>query len=139
VARNAHGGLLDAVGPDRIGRSQTGTGWLQPEGRTHAYVIHDAPPMAATITVTAGRYPRDPACEIGALMQARRLLMDTLRVDKVDRVVLAGAFARISAPITRDGAGMIPDAPLRRCHSRQRGGRARAGRCVRARHARRIE
>jgi len=47
-----------------------------------------------------------------ALYAGARLLMDAREVDKVDRVVLAGAFGAHISPLHAMVLGMIPDVPL---------------------------
>ncbi|MEY8843190.1 ASKHA domain-containing protein, partial [Cribrihabitans sp. XS_ASV171] len=111
VAEMRMAGLLDESG--LIGSAeQTGTPRCIPEGRTHSYLIHDATAEGGPkITVTQGDI-RAIQLAKSALYAGARLLMDEMGVDKVDRVVLAGAFgAHIS---TRHAMvlGMIPDAPL---------------------------
>ncbi|AVO39245.1 ASKHA domain-containing protein [Pukyongiella litopenaei] len=111
VAEMRMAGLLDESG--LIGSAeQTGTWRCRPEGRTHAYLIHDATETGGPrITVTQGDI-RAIQLAKSALYAGARLLMDNMNVDRVDRVVLAGAFgAHIS---TRHAMvlGMIPDAPL---------------------------
>lgn len=111
VAEMRMAGLLDASG--LIGSAeQTGTQRSIPEGRTHAYVIHDASATGGPkITVTQGDI-RAIQLAKSALYAGARLLMDELGVDNVDRVVLAGAFG---AHISNKHAmvlGMIPDVPL---------------------------
>ncbi len=111
VAELRIAGLLDDSG--LIGSAeQTGTPRCVPEGRTHAYVIHDATATGGPrITVTQGDI-RAIQLAKSALYAGARLLMDEMHVDKVDRVVLAGAFgAHISAKHAMV-LGMIPDAPL---------------------------
>jgi uncharacterized 2Fe-2S/4Fe-4S cluster protein (DUF4445 family) len=136
VAEMRMAGLLDASG--LIGSAeQTGTWRLQPEGRTHAYVIHDATANGGPrITVTQGDI-RAIQLAKSALYAGARLLMDTLGVDKVDRVVLAGAFgAHISAKHAMV-LGMIPDAPLSQVSSagNAAGTGARMALCSRAARA----
>ncbi len=111
VAEMRMAGLLDESG--LIGSAeQTGTARCIPEGRTHSYLVHDATADGGPkITVTQGDI-RAIQLAKSALYAGARLLMDEMKVDKVDRVVLAGAFgAHIS---TRHAMvlGMIPDAPL---------------------------
>ena len=104
-------GLLDASG--LIGSAEaTGTPRAVPEGRTHAYLIHDASAEGGPrITVTQGDI-RAIQLAKSALYAGARLLMDEMAVDRVDRVVLAGAFgAHISAKHAMV-LGMIPDVPL---------------------------
>ena len=111
VAEMRMAGLLDAAG--LIGSAeQTGTARMAPEGRTHAYVIHDATETGGPrITVTQGDI-RAIQLAKSALYAGARLLMDELQVDTVDRVVLAGAFGAHISPKHAMVLGMIPDAPL---------------------------
>ena len=104
-------GLLDGSG--LIGSAeQTGTARCVPEGRTHAYVIHDASAEGGPrITVTQGDI-RAIQLAKSALYAGARLLMDEMDVDKVDRVVLAGAFGAHISPKHAMILGMIPDALL---------------------------
>lgn len=109
-------GLLDGSG--LIGSAdQTGTLRCEPEGRTHAYLLHDGSAQGGPrITVTQGDV-RAIQLAKSALYAGARLLMDELGIDKVDRVVLAGAFgAHISAKHAMV-LGMIPDVPLDRVFS----------------------
>ena len=116
VAELRLAGLMDDSG--LIGSAaQTGTARMVPEGRTHAYLIHDATATGGPrITVTQGDI-RAIQLAKSALYAGARLLMDERGVDRVDRVVLAGAFgAHISAKHAMV-LGMIPDAPLDRVTS----------------------
>ncbi|PRY26819.1 uncharacterized 2Fe-2S/4Fe-4S cluster protein (DUF4445 family) [Aliiruegeria haliotis] len=111
VAEMRSAGLLDPSG--LIGSAdQTGTSRCEPDGRTHAYLIHDGSADGGPrITVTQGDI-RAIQLAKSALYAGARLLMDEFGVDTVDRVVLAGAFgAHISARHAMV-LGMIPDAPL---------------------------
>ena len=111
VAEMRMAGLMDASG--LIGSAEaTGTRRAVPEGRTHAYLIHDASAEGGPrITVTQGDI-RAIQLAKSALYAGARLLMDEMAVDRVDRVVLAGAFgAHISAKHAMV-LGMIPDVPL---------------------------
>ncbi len=111
VAEMRMAGIVDGAGLIG-GPEQTGTARCQPEGRTHAYLIHDATAQGGPrITVTQGDI-RAIQLAKSALYAGARLLMDELGVDRVDRVVLAGAFgAHISAKHAMV-IGMIPDCPL---------------------------
>ncbi|THD74957.1 DUF4445 domain-containing protein [Thalassobius vesicularis] len=116
VAELRMAGLLDPSG--LIGSAeQTGTPRCIPQGRTHAYVIWDGTAEGGPlITVTQGDI-RAIQLAKSALYAGARLLMDEMGVDKVDRVVLAGAFgAHISAKHALV-LGMIPDVPLDRVQS----------------------
>ncbi|MGY6536811.1 MAG: ASKHA domain-containing protein [Pararhodobacter sp.] len=104
-------GIVDAAG--LIGSAaQVGSDRLIPEGRAHAYLLHDGSAQGGPrITVTQGDI-RAIQLAKAALYAGARLLMDELGVDRVDRVVLAGAFgAHISAKHAMV-LGMIPDCRL---------------------------
>ena len=111
VAEMRMAGLLDASG--LIGSAaQTGCARMREDGRTHAYVLHDATADGGPlISVTQGDI-RAIQLAKSALYAGARLLMDELGVDKVDRVVLAGAFGAHVSPLHAMVLGMIPDAPL---------------------------
>ncbi|WP_372885079.1 ASKHA domain-containing protein [Shimia sp.] len=116
VAEMRMAGLLDASG--LIGSPDlTGTARSIPEGRTFAYVIHDASAEGGPrITVTQGDI-RAIQLAKSALYAGARLLMDEMGVDKVDRVVLAGAFGAHISSKHAMVLGMIPDVPLDRVTS----------------------
>ena len=116
VAEMRVAGLVDASG--LIGSAaQTGTARCVPQGRTHAYLLHDATgDCGALISVTQGDI-RAIQLAKSALYAGARLLMDELGVDKVDRVVLAGAFGAHISPRHAMILGMIPDVPLDRVFS----------------------
>lgn len=111
VAEMRMAGLLDAKG--LIGSAaQTGTDRNIPEGRTHSYVVHDASADGGPkITVTQGDI-RAIQLAKSALYAGARLLMDEMGVDKVDQVILAGAFGAHISSKHAMVLGMIPDAPL---------------------------
>ncbi len=111
VAEMRIAGLLDESG--LIGSAeQTGTPRCVPEGRTHAYLIHDSSAEGGPrITVTQGDI-RAIQLAKSALYAGARLLMDEMEVDRVDRVVLAGAFGAHISTKHAMVLGMIPDAPL---------------------------
>ncbi|MGV6839111.1 MAG: ASKHA domain-containing protein [Planktomarina sp.] len=111
VAEMRMAGLLDPSG--LIGSAeQTGTDRCIPEGRTHAYMIHDASASdGPVITVTQGDI-RAIQLAKSALYAGARLLMDEMGVDAVDRVVLAGAFGAHISTKHAMVLGMIPDAKL---------------------------
>ncbi len=116
VAEMRMAGLLDESG--LIGSAdQTGTARSVPEGRTHSYLIHDASADGGPrITVTQGDI-RAIQLAKSALYAGARLLMDEMDVDKVDRVVLAGAFGAHISTKHAMVLGMIPDAPLEKVSS----------------------
>ena len=111
VAEMRMAGLLDASG--LIGSAaQTGTERSVPEGRTHAYVLYDGSATGGpTISVTQGDI-RAIQLAKSALYAGARLLMDARGRDRVDRIVLAGAFGAHISPKHAMVLGMIPDAPL---------------------------
>jgi uncharacterized 2Fe-2S/4Fe-4S cluster protein (DUF4445 family) len=116
VAEMRIAGLLDPSG--LIGSAdQTGTPRCIAEGRTHAYVIHDGTADGGPlITVTQGDI-RAIQLAKSALYAGARLLMDEMGVNKVDRVVLAGAFGAHISPKHAMVLGMIPDVPLDKVQS----------------------
>jgi uncharacterized 2Fe-2S/4Fe-4S cluster protein (DUF4445 family) len=111
VAEMRMAGLLDASG--LIGSAEaTGTERSEPTGRTHAYLVHDATDTGGPrITVTQGDI-RAIQLAKSALYAGARLLMDKRGVDRVERVVLAGAFGAHISPKHAMVLGMIPDATL---------------------------
>ena len=111
VAEMRMAGLVDSSG--LIGSAeQTGTWRNQPEGRTHAYLVHDATATGGPrITVTQGDI-RAIQLAKSALYAGARLLMDEFGTDHVDRVVLAGAFGAHISSKHAMVLGMIPDALL---------------------------
>ena len=116
VAELRMAGLMDASG--LIGSAeQTGTPRCFPEGRTNAYLVHDASAEGGPkITVTQGDI-RAIQLAKSALYAGARLLMDERGVDKVDRVVLAGAFGAHISALHAMVLGMIPDVPLEKVTS----------------------
>ncbi|MCM2562436.1 ASKHA domain-containing protein [Lutimaribacter sp. EGI FJ00015] len=116
VAEMRMAGLLDPSG--LIGSAeQTGTPRCIADGRTHSYVIHDGTADGGPlISVTQGDI-RAIQLAKSALYAGARLLMDEMGVDKVDRVVLAGAFGAHISPKHAMVLGMIPDVALDRVTS----------------------
>ncbi len=116
VAEMRMAGLLDASG--LIGSAEaTGTARSEPEGRTHSYLVYDGTAEGGPrIMVTQGDI-RAIQLAKSALYAGARLLMDQRGVDKVDSVVLAGAFGAHISPKHAMVLGMIPDAPLDRVTS----------------------
>ena len=116
IAEMRMAGLLDPSG--LIGSSeQTGTERCVLDGRTHSYVMYDGGLAGGPkITVTN---PDIRAIQMAkaALYSGARLLMDKFEVDKVDRVVLAGAFGAHISPKHAMVLGMIPDVPFEKVTS----------------------
>lgn len=100
-------GLLNADGI--IDGSQTTcTSRLAPEGRTFSYLLHDGQPQIKIYQTDI----RAIQLAKGALYAGAQLLMDTLGVDQVDRVVLAGAFGSHIDVKYAMILGLIPDCDL---------------------------
>src|SRR6056300_861477 len=116
VAELRIAGLMDENG--LIGSPEaTGTARNIAEGRTYSYVIHDSSAQGGPkITVTQGDI-RAIQLAKSALYAGARLLMADMNVDRVDRVVLAGAFGAHISPKHAMVLGMIPDVPLERVFS----------------------
>ena len=116
IAEMRIAGILDPSG--LIGSAeQTGTARCVLDGRTHSYVMYDGSAEGGPkITVTN---PDIRAIQMAkaALYSGARLLMDKFGVDKVDRVVLAGAFGAHISPKHALVLGMIPDVPFDRVAS----------------------
>ncbi|UWR23999.1 ASKHA domain-containing protein [Sulfitobacter sp. S190] len=104
-------GILDA--PGLIGTAeQTGSAAVFADGRTNSYLVYDGSAKGGPKITVTNRDIREIQMAKAALYSGARLLMDKFGVDKVDRIVLAGAFG---AHISNKHAmvlGMIPDAPL---------------------------
>jgi uncharacterized 2Fe-2S/4Fe-4S cluster protein (DUF4445 family) len=111
VAEMRMAGLMDASG--LIGSAEaTGSPRCEPTGRTHAYLLHDGSAEGGPrIQVTQGDI-RAIQLAKSALYAGARLLMDKRGADRVDRVVLAGAFGAHISPKHAMVLGMIPDATL---------------------------
>ncbi|MEM8788469.1 MAG: ASKHA domain-containing protein [Pseudomonadota bacterium] len=113
VAEMRSAGLVDAGGlvggPDR-----TGTARCIADGRTFAFVLYED--ASQRILVTQGDI-RAIQLAKSALYAGARLLMDQMKVDQVDRVVLAGAFGAHISPKHALILGMIPDCDVDRVTS----------------------
>ncbi|MDZ4135841.1 MAG: ASKHA domain-containing protein, partial [Paracoccaceae bacterium] len=116
VAEMRMAGLVDASG--LIGSAeQVGSARNLPQGRTHSYLLHDGSRDGGPVIMVTQGDIRAIQLAKSALYAGARLLMDEMGIDRVDRVVLAGAFgAHISAKHAMV-LGMIPDAPLDRVSS----------------------
>ncbi len=111
VAEMRMAGILDAAGligaPEAVGSARIVT-----EGRTHAYVLHDARREGGPRIAITQNDVRAIQLAKSALHAGARLLMDERGVERVDRIVLAGAFGAHISPLHAMVLGMIPDAPL---------------------------
>ena len=82
------------------------------DGRTWAYVLHDGRAKDGPLVTVTQADVRAIQLAKAALYAGARLLMDKMGVDRVDRVVLAGAFGAHISPLHAMVLGMIPDCPL---------------------------
>ncbi len=111
VAEMRMHGIVDA--PGLIGSpEQTGSDMVFLDGRTYSYLVHDATAKGGPKITITNRDIREIQMAKAALYSGARLLMDKFGVDKVDRVVLAGAFGAHISTKHAMVLGMIPDAPL---------------------------
>jgi len=111
IAEMRLAGVLDASG--LIGSAeQTGTPRCILDGRTHSYILHDGTANGGPLITITNPDIRAIQMAKAALYSGARLLMDKFGVNKVDRVVLAGAFGAHISPKHAMVLGMIPDAPL---------------------------
>jgi len=93
------------------GRTAERTARVQEDGRTHAYLIREGGDGGIEIRVTQNDV-RAIQLAKAALYAGARLLMDTLGIDTVERIVLAGAFGSHIDTKYAMVLGMIPDCPL---------------------------
>ncbi|MBL4927640.1 ASKHA domain-containing protein [Fuscibacter oryzae] len=111
VAEMRLAGILDQTG--LIGSAeQVGTERCVTFGRTQSYLLHDASAEGGPkIWVTQGDI-RAIQLAKSALYAGARLLMDEMGIEKVEKVILAGAFGAHISPKHAMVLGMIPDVPL---------------------------
>jgi uncharacterized 2Fe-2S/4Fe-4S cluster protein (DUF4445 family) len=111
VAEMRLAGIVD--GPGLIGSpEQTGSDRCFLDGRTYSFLVYDATETGGPLITVTNRDIREIQMAKAALYSGARLLMDKFDVEKVDRVVLAGAFGAHISPKHAMVLGMIPDAPL---------------------------
>ena len=111
VAEMRMAGIVDA--PGLIGTAeQTGSPNCFTDGRTQSFLVHDGTASGGPRITVTNRDIREIQMAKAALYSGARLLMDKFEVDKVDRIVLAGAFGAHISPKHAMVLGMIPDAPL---------------------------
>ncbi|WP_296425749.1 ASKHA domain-containing protein [Yoonia sp.] len=111
VAEMRIAGIVD--GPGLIGSAaQTGSPNCFADGRTNSYLLYDGTADGGPLITVTNTDIRQIQMAKAALYSGARLLMDKFGVDKVDRVVLAGAFGAHISPLHAMVLGMIPDAPL---------------------------
>ena len=111
IAEMRMAGIVD--GPGLIGSAdQTGSPNCFADGRTNSYLLYDGTAAGGPLITVTNTDVRQIQMAKAALYSGARLLMDKFGVDKVDRVVLAGAFGAHISPKHAMVLGMIPDAPL---------------------------
>ena len=109
-------GIVD--GPGLIGSAeQTGSPNCFADGRTNSYLLYDGTADGGPKITVTNTDIRQIQMAKAALYSGARLLMDKFGVDKVDRIVLAGAFGAHISPKHAMVLGMIPDAPLEKVTS----------------------
>ncbi len=81
---------------------------VQPDGRTHAYLLHAGEPEIRILQTDVRAIQLAKA----ALYAGARLLMDHLGVEQVDRITLAGAFGSQIDVTYAMVLGLIPDCDL---------------------------
>lgn len=92
--------------------SVSGSDRIIADGRTWAYVLHDARDEGGPLVTVTQADVRAIQLAKAALHAGAQLLMDKMGVEKVDRVVLAGAFGAHISPLHALVLGMIPDCPV---------------------------
>ena len=115
IAEMRVSGLLDSAG--RIGAfEQTGSKRCIKNNRTYAYVLYENNALNKKILIT-NEDVRAIQLAKAALYSGVKLLMEQIKVDKVDKIILAGAFgSHISAKHAMI-LGMIPDCKLENIYS----------------------
>ncbi len=104
-------GIVDAAG--LIGTAgQTSCANVFSDGRTSSYLVYDGTAQGGPRITVTNRDIREIQMAKAALYSGARLLMDKFGVEKVDRVVLAGAFGAQISTKHAMVLGMIPDCPL---------------------------
>ena len=116
VAELRMAGLMDESG--LIGSAEaTGSARCIPEGRTNSYIIYDQSDENGPQISVSQNDIRAIQLAKSALYAGARLLMDEMKIEKVDRVVLAGAFGAHISSKHAMVLGMIPDVPLEKVQS----------------------
>ena len=116
VAELRMAGLMDDSG--LIGSAEaTGSARCILEGRTNSYIIYDQSDENGPQIGVSQNDIRAIQLAKSALYAGARLLMDEMKVEKVDHVVLAGAFGAHISSKHAMVLGMIPDVPLEKVQS----------------------
>ncbi len=116
VAELRMAGLMDESG--LIGSAEaTGSARCIPEGRTNSYIIYDQSDENGPQISVSQNDIRAIQLAKSALYAGARLLMEEMKIERVDRVVLAGAFGAHISSKHAMVLGMIPDVPLEKVQS----------------------
>ncbi|MEM1345646.1 MAG: ASKHA domain-containing protein [Pseudomonadota bacterium] len=111
IAEMRLAGIIDADGaigaPEAVGSAR-----VVADGRTYSYVLHDGRAEGGPLVAVTQADVRAIQLAKAALYAGARLLMDRFGVERVERVVLAGAFGAHISPLHAMVLGMIPDCPL---------------------------
>ncbi len=111
IAEMRLAGVIDEDGA--VGSAEAvGSARCVADGRTHAYLLHDATAQGGPRILVTQADVRAIQLAKAALTAGAQLLMDQMGVEKVDRVVLAGAFGAHISPLHALVLGMIPDCPV---------------------------
>jgi uncharacterized 2Fe-2S/4Fe-4S cluster protein (DUF4445 family) len=115
IAEMRMAGVIDEDGA--IGSAEAvGSPRCFADGRTHSYLLWQGGETGPRIHVTQNDV-RAIQLAKAALYAGARLLMDERGVDRVERVVLAGAFGAHISPLHALALGMIPDCPVEKVTS----------------------
>ncbi|MDG2474082.1 MAG: ATP-binding protein, partial [Paracoccaceae bacterium] len=116
-------GIIEAIAEMRIAgivdengligsEEQTGTNLCIVDGRTQAFTLFQSDNQKEKIVVTNSDV-RAIQLAKAALFAGSKLLMEELQVERVDRIILAGAFGAHISPKHAMVLGMIPDCNLK--------------------------
>ncbi len=94
-------GLID---PEKT----AGSPRIQEDGKTHVYLLHAGPPEIRIIQLDI----RNIQLAKAAVYAGARLLMNKMGIDRVDKIVLTGAFGSYMDAKYAMILGLIPDCPL---------------------------
>ena len=110
IAEMRLAGVIDedgAIGP----ASALGDAVIE-DGRTWSFVLHDGRADDGPLIAVTQQDVRNIQLAKAALYAGARLLMDKMEVERIERVILAGAFGAHISPLHAMVLGMIPDCPV---------------------------
>ena len=108
-------GIVDSNG--LIGTAeQTNSDRCILQGRTQSFVLYRGNSSSNSLTITNSDI-RAIQLAKAALYAGARLLMDQVNIDKVDSIILAGAFGAHISPLHAMVLGMIPDCDISKVSS----------------------